>query len=246
MHPTLPVPGSRFVSRAAVCGITLGLLATLAGCGGSDPKTPPGNLAEGTLMPFKTGNSWTYRVSDGTTVSEKTTTIGKLETIGGTGPHAADMAFNVVTRKGMDLADQTISWQAPSVDDPERIVRYREIGYGATTQMPKLETHWDPEKLHIDGRKEILVDGKTWLEHYGETKTTFDELLPVSTMETDSWTVLSVDVTVTAADVAYEHTVHFQKVSGSGARKEYWYKPDVGKIKETGTQTEELVSSDLK
>jgi hypothetical protein len=44
----------------------------------------------------------------------------------------------------------------------------------------------------------------------------------------------------------YEHTVHFEKVSGSGARKEYWYKPGVGKIMETGTQLEELVSFSLK
>jgi hypothetical protein len=38
--------------------------------------------------------------------------------------------------------------------------------------------------------------------------------------------------------------VHLQKVGNS--TKEYWYARGVGKLKETGTQTEELTAYDLK
>jgi hypothetical protein len=164
--------------------------------------------------------------------------------IGGTGPHAAEMAYNVVTRKGTDLSDQTVSWQAPSQESPDRFVRFREISYGATTQMPKLETHWDPSKLHIDGRKEVLMDGYSWQEIYDETKTPFDGTLPFTAEQTDAWTVMSVDESVTVAGKQYDHAVHFRKISN--ATKEYWYLPGVGKLKETGTQIEELVSYSLK
>jgi hypothetical protein len=251
MHRT--VHGSRSSSRSTVglnrqfiFALLAALSSGLAGCGGSDPG-PPGTAEEGPLLPFKTGNSWTYQVTDTGVVSDKTTTIGDLEVVGGTGPNATMMAFNVVTRKGTDLADQTVSWQAPSAESPDRFVRFREISYGATSQMPKLETYWKPSKLHIDGRAEVLVDNHSWEEDYEEGKIPFDGTAAIPlTPSKDIWTVVSVDESVTAAGKQYDHTVHFRKVSDSGAQKEYWYKPNVGKIKETGTQTEELVSFSLK
>jgi hypothetical protein len=251
MHRTRSIEGLRLGSEASGFRGLLALLAgasLLVGCGGSDPgDSGPGVVEQGPLLPFKTGNLWTYRVTEASIVTDKTTTIGGLVAIGGTGPHASEMAFNVITRKGTDLSDQTESWQAPSPESPERFVRYREISYGATSQMPKLETYWDPSKLHIDGRAEILKNGFTWREEYQEGKIPYDgtAAIPLGP-ESDTWTVVSVDATVTAAEKEYQHTVHFQKVSSTGATKDYWYKPNVGKIKETGTQTEELVSFSLK
>jgi hypothetical protein len=38
----------------------------------------------------------------------------------------------------------------------------------------------------------------------------------------------------------FEHVIHFQK-AGSGSTKNYWYLRGIGKLKETGSQTEELI-----
>jgi hypothetical protein len=231
-------------SRGARCALLAGAACCISACGGSDPK--PKNevvVGEGPLLPFTEGNQWTYRVTDGASITDKTTTIGGLEAIGGSGPHAADMAYKVVTRKGADLADQTESWQAPSAESPDRVLRFREISYGTTTQMPKLDTYWDPSKLHIDGREEVLVSDYTWLETYDETKIPYDGSPTTTGTQSDRWTIISLDESLTVAGKRYDHAIHFRKFST--AAKEYWYLRGVGKLKETGTQTEELVSFSL-
>lgn len=230
---------------AASIALLVALGSALPACGGKEPSGAPTTVVgTGPLLPFKTGNVWTYRITEGATVTEKTTTVGPLEAIGGTGPYAGEMAHKVVTRKGTDLADQTESWQAPSPESPDRVVRYREISYGATTKLPQLETHWDPSKLHIDGRDEVLVPDFTWREDYDETKIPLDGGAATTTTQGDRWTVLSLDESVTVAGKQYDHAVHFQKFTNT--IKEYWYLRGVGKLKEIGTQTEELVSYSLK
>jgi hypothetical protein len=222
----------------------------LLGCGDIDPgenmqasagapSTPP----EGALLPWAVGNSWTYQVTKDGIITEKTTTIGDEEEVGGMGPNAGLLAFHIATAKGTGGADRTESWQAPSPDNPERIVRYRERSFGAVTGQLELEEHWQPEKLHIDGSADRSVNGASWLERYDETK------LPVGLPETthavsERWTVVADDETLEVPAGPFEHVIHFQK-AGSGATKEYWYLRGVGKLKETGTQTEELVDYSL-
>src|SRR5678816_1203101 len=189
--------------------------------------------------PWKTGNKWTYAVNDEGVVSMKETTIGAMEPVGGMGPNKDVQAFKVVTAKG--AMDQTISWQAPMGDD---VVRYREQSFSASTGELELEEHWDPYKLHIDGTAAHRVGGVTWLMIYQETK------LPVGgTPETheahDRWTILSACESVTVPAGTFT-AVSIQKVSATGgSAKTYWYMPGVGKVKESGGQLEELVSSSL-
>lgn len=234
------------LSKAAL-GAAVACALFAVGCGSDAPNDtgsnnpPPGT---GPLLPWKLGNKWTYRVTDGTDVSDKTTTIEAEELVGGTGPNAAVMAYRVVTRKGMMLNDETESWQAPLADAPEKVVRYREIAYSAKTGMMTQETHWNPYKLHVDGRAETLVADKTWREDYEETKLSFDGTAPEVSQEADRWTVVSADESVTVVGKTYDHAVHFQKFTNSA--KDYWYLQGVGKLKETGSQTEELVSYELK
>jgi len=212
--------------------------------GGADNAAGmPAVLPEGALLPWVTGNTWTYRVTQDGVVSEKTTTVGELQEVGGMGPNAALMAYHIVTAKGVDGTDRTESWQAPHPDNPDRIVRYREQSFGAVTGALQQEEHWDPEKLHIDGSPDRTVAGATWLERYDETK------LPVGlTMTThavsERWTVLADDETLEVPAGTFEHVIHFRK-AGSSTTKEYWYLHGVGKLKETGGQTEELVDYTL-
>ncbi len=195
------------------------------------------------LLPWAVGNSWTYQVTKDGVVTLKTTTIGEEETIGGKGPNKAATAFHVTTAKGADSSDHTESWQAPSADNPERIVRYREQSFSATTGFLQLEEHWDPEKLHVDGTREHTVKAASWLESYDETK--LEVGLPATTHAVrERWTVIDDDETLEVPACTFEHVIHFQK-AGGGSSKEYWYAREVGKLKETGSQTEELTEYSL-
>lgn len=229
----------------------LTLCLPLAACGSVDPQHQDGAAGDDSgppsddtpLLPWATGNSWSYRVTKDGEVTDKTTTIGELEPIGGSGPHADEMAYHVTTAKGVGENDHTESWQGPSPDAPQRILRYRELSYSASTGDLELEEHWDPAKLHIDGSAEATVTGASWLEKYDETKREVG--LPETSHEVrEVWTVVSDDETLTVPAGTFQHVIHFQK-AGSGATKHYWYLRGVGKLKETGSQTEELVDHSL-
>lgn len=210
------------------------------GAGGGGGGTPG---PEGALLPWVQGNKWTYRITKDGVVSVKTTTIGELEVVGGEGPNAEKMAYHVVTAKGTDLKDRTESWQAVDPDNEDRVVRYREQSFNATSGELELEEHWDPWKLHIDGSADRTVKEATWLEDYNETKAEVG-LSPSNHDVRERWTVLDDDATVEVPAGTFEHVIHFQKV-GASTSKEYWYLRGVGKLKETGSQTEELVEYSL-
>jgi hypothetical protein len=155
------------------------------------------------------------------------------EKVGGSGPHAEDVAFKVVTRKGEQ--DQTVSWQALQGD---AVVRYREQSFHAATGELELEEHWDPYKLHFDGSAEHTMAGGSWLEAYEETKIPADA--PEETHpEHERWTVDSPEEEVEVPAGTFRAVVVVK--AGGGDPKTYWYVRGVGKVKETGGQTEELV-----
>jgi hypothetical protein len=227
----------------AVAALAIAAAAS-AGCGDQDPGalvTPDCQSAEGDLLPWKTGNTWTYRVTEDTTagsvVTMKETVIGAMEPVGGTGPHKDVLAYKVVTHKG--LMDQTVSWQAPDPAVPERVIRYREQSFSASTGLLELEEHWDPAKLHIDGTAAHRIEGVEWLEMYQETKQEVDKA-PMTAAARDVWHVLGACVSVTVPAGTFK-AIHLWKFGGSST-KFYWYVPGVGKVKEEGGQTEELVA----
>lgn len=208
----------------------------MGGAGGEGGEG--GELATGALLPWQTGNRWSYRVTRDGRQSSKVTTVGELQEVGGSGPNAARSAFHVVTIKGTDGTDRTESWQGPTTDGSPRIVRYREQAFGATTGEPQLEEHWDPPKLHIDGTEERVLENSSWIEAYAETKLVVGRHSTTHDVR-EYWTVLSDDETVTVPAGTFEHAVHLRKTVGD-SQKEYWYVRGVGKVKEVGGQTEEL------
>jgi hypothetical protein len=201
----------------------------------SDAKTPAQMPVGDSLLPWKTGNSWTYKVSGSKGASMKVTTIGAEEPVGGTGPNKDKRAFKVTTDKGG--GDKTESWQAVVGDS---VVRYREVAYMSSTGMPELEEVWDPYKVHVHSDAEHRSAGAKWVEEYEETKLTLLDGMMTSAMASDAWSVDAPKVSVTVPAGTFEAVVLI-KASPSGM-KTYWYVPGVGKVKETGGQTEELVS----
>jgi hypothetical protein len=234
---------ARWLLNAAT-GALLATCVVITGCG-SDPGTSDGTDTQaGPLLPYEVGYRWTYRVTEGGVESQKTTTIEGRTLVGGEGYHKDDMAFHVVTRKGQNERDKTESWQARLPDAPDTIVRYREVAYGATSGLPELDESWDKYKLHISGEKVALGQ---WLEEYKELKINVATTPPTRLAPTDqydAWTVVNPDEKITVSGKTYEHAVHMTKVSGngSGEAKHYWYVRGIGKVRETGGQTEELIS----
>jgi hypothetical protein len=221
--------------------ILIALTLVAVGCvtDAKQDATPDGGAPDTSvpLLPWAVGNSWTYKVTGKGIVTQKITTIDAEEMVSGTGPHAAEMAYKVVTSKS-DGTDKTLSWQ---MDSDGKVLRYREQAFSASSGDLSLEEHWDPYKLHIDGTTDHTKADANWLETYQETKLPADGTASTTTEQHDRWSVDQADATVTVPAGTFEHVIVFTKAGGSDL-KTYWYLRGVGKLKETGGQTEELVS----
>ncbi|WP_434382510.1 hypothetical protein [Melittangium boletus] len=219
--------------------LVLGWLATGCGvAGGTDTGTDGDNGGEvqetqGALLPWAEGHRWTYRVTESGTVSEKELSVGALEAVGGTGPLSAEKAHRVTSRKSN--GEVTLSWQAVS---SERLLRYREQSFDAGATSAKSEEWWSPAKLHVDMAPEHLVKGTTWVETYAETKQKAGKS-PTTETTRDLWTVVSEAESVTVP--AGTFTAVVLRKTGNSKTKTYWFVRGVGKVKESGEETEELL-----
>jgi len=122
------------------------------------------------------------------------------------------------------------------------VLRYREVSYAAMTGLPELEEHWAPSKLHVHSAPDKRAAGTRWTESYEETKT-LAGMAPITATTSDTWTVDAPKVKVTVPAGTFDAVV-LMKSTATG-QKTYWYVEGVGKVKETGGQTEELVSFDV-
>jgi hypothetical protein len=217
-----------------------------AGLGSAGTSTLPGDdggtpiVADGPYLPWAEGNTWTYLVTDtaAATSSEKVTTVGALEAVGGSGPNSAVMANHVLTTK-MDGTDKTESWQAVVGN---QVLRYREQAFSASTGMLTAETHWDPPKLRLDESAAHTAAGAMWTEQYDETVLPVG-MAPMTSAQQDQWAVVATDQLVTVPAGTFS-TLVLTKMGGVQT-KTYYYARGVGKVKEEGTITEELLSFDV-
>jgi hypothetical protein len=260
-HPRKPESPAMRMSRRILSNLFFGAsLLGLAACGGDGGGDAPTDGDGGTsteqdassggsdggdgeagsldfskaIYPLTTGSSWTYRITeaDGTT-SEKTVTAEAEETVGGDGPHAADKAVKLISDRGAEL---TVSWVH---SDGERVVRYREQVLDSATSAVESEEVYDPERVIADVTSEHRSTGASWLEVFNTTSTNLKKGTPAETTEErENWQVVSAAEEVTVP--AGTFTAIVVQKSGTTKPKQYWFVPGVGKVKETGGQTEEL------
>jgi hypothetical protein len=229
----------RLGRRSARDWLFLAPLLAAAGCWDGTPtdETPEESVSDSLepMFPLQEGNRWTYRVTHRDGVSTKVNEVGALEEVGGTGPRADHRAFKVSTTRDDML--QTVTWRE---EVGESVVRYRELSLGPAGDVIT-EKHWMPHKVHIDGTMERREVGATWIESYEETRIEGG----VTTTETveDTWFIDAIDAPVTVPAGTF-HAIIYQR-SDVRTLKTYWYVPGIGKIKEAGGQTEELVSFDV-
>lgn len=205
--------------------ILIAALVALAGACGNEPPspTPDGGVSE--LMPLRVGNRWEYRVtSSGGTVSQK------IQSVTGTVAIGDVAAFRLLTERAGERETESVQGVVGGV-----LVRFSETGYRAGTTIERLR--YEPPAVRIDsnhvraGEQYQTQHKKITLDAGGNVLSSVD-VFHTFTVEADAETVDVPAGRFTAVRVRRE--------SSDSSVKTYWYAPGLGKVKETGGQTEEL------
>jgi|SRR4051794_8555999 hypothetical protein len=210
--------------------------------------------------PVAVGTSWTYRVTAPGAVTYKVVTIEAAEKVGGVGPNAELPAYRHRTCKsastpdGCSLpfsattnrTDQTVGWWGVVAGQGGTVaVNYREQSFkpGAPTAVVE-DDWWDPYRLRIDEQPVHMSAGAKFNETFKEVKKPAGGGPTISTNQTVGWSVDAVADTVVVmlpggGSKTYTDCVKISHTSGSA--KSFWYAKGIGKVKEDGAQTEELL-----
>ena len=201
----------------------MGVLFFAAACGTEAP-TPPGETKS--LFPLAVGNRWTYVVDAGSK-PEKTQSV--------TGTIAVDSREAFVLETIAGDFKRVVSYQAFEGD---KLLRAREKTYNGNILIEDLR--FSPWALRIDvGMTEL---GATYQsQHVEEFLDGNGQVVPPAIMKTQTFFVEAVDDTINVPAGMFR-CVRVRRDSAGGPSKTFWFAPGVGKIRETGGQTEDLAS----
>ena len=217
--------------------------AALAACGGDDAGVQPDAGPDGCqtplserLSPLVMGAKWSYKITDPTIPGDpghvKDSEIEALEDVGDT------KAGTIAWRQRTDKTNTTVvSWHE---DRCTSVVRHREKTYDATNTLID-DQFYLPSKLRVDETPAHMTTGATWVMSYTERNVDVNTHVATLISKDEMWTVVNGAESVTVGDMTFT-AVHLNKKTSGNADKDYWFAPGVGKVKETGDQTEELVS----
>ncbi len=218
--------------------------AALAACGDDAPAHGGDGGMEECLapaadryLPLVIGASWTYDTLDSSMMNPvtvvKTSTVEALEDVGDR--KAGVTAYRVRTGKSGGVGD-VVSWQE---DQCTGIVRHREQQFDPNDTL-LTDQFYVPGKLRVDETAEHLTLGATWTTAYTEVEV--DPILGTHTVSKDeTWTVQAVDEMVTTPAGTFS-CLKVGKATSGAAAKTYWFAKGVGKVQETGEQTETLTA----
>lgn len=210
------------VRIAALCSLLL-LLACEAG------PAPPG--ADGgvdlSIFPVAPGMKWTYRVTSGSgEVAEK------VQTVTGTIAYEGKAAFRFETQRvGLKEA---VSVQAVEGD---RVLRLEEWNYENQALVER--DRYVPSSVRVDRAK--ISAGDTYQDQHD--KELLDEqgnLISKKRVIYNFFVEAAAELVEVPAGRLPCVRVRREEV-GKDSSKTYWYSPGIGKVKEIGGQTEELL-----
>ncbi len=224
--------------RLVRSSVALALVA-LTACG-DDGTTGPdgGGLVCDTpramrLLPMVIGASWTYAISEPMVPARnKTSTIEALEDIGDR--KAGVVGYRQKTEK---LDGTAVSW---SQDLCTSVVRHREDSFDPGGVLLS-EQFYVPSKPRIDETPARLAAGAAWTVSFTEIEVNPTSGLATMVSKDENWSVVGASESVTVPAGTFT-AVHLRKVTSGAATKDYWFAAGVGKVKETGEQTEELTA----
>jgi hypothetical protein len=222
----------------ACAGIVLSLLACgddVAATDGGIDAAPCTTARAERYLPLEVGATWNFRITPTAGPAEtKANTVIALEDVGDR--KAGTTAFRVRTEK---LDGATVSWQE---DRCTSITRHREQSLDLQGNL-LTDQFYLPDKIRIDEAPARLTMGATWTVAYTEVEV--DTTGAMTTRAKDeTWSVQAIAESVTVPAGTFT-ALKLNKTTSGSADKTYWFVKGVGKVKETGDQTEELVSFTL-
>ncbi|WP_426750820.1 hypothetical protein [Myxococcus sp. Y35] len=222
-----------------------------------DPVEPGGPGGQGndeepaasqSMWPLTTGSTWVYDIQDPVqgNFQKRVTVVGPGEVPGQPGINA----IQVHSRQDRVLNGfvyEEYSWQVELTNG--LVVRLREDDYRDGQQLRS--TTWNPATVKSVAR---VPDALPWtyrsdvLEYISMGDGSQEQKDP-----TYIWKVLETGVTVQTRAGTFTNAVKIQrdKVNNQGEVKQdktryYWLVPGIGKVREEGERTEDLVSYDIK
>jgi len=201
--------------------------ACAAGACGTDPPITGGDRRS--LFPLAVGNRWEFRV---TATNEPPS--AKVQTVTGTTSFEGAPAFVFSTENGDKL---TVSVQ---LLDGTKLVRASEIGSDAGTVEERIR--FAPPALRVDTQSSRL--GATYESRHTEEHLDESGAVIRVVAKRDTFTIEAVDEAITVPAGTFP-CVRVRRMTEGGAAKTFWYARGVGKVREVGGQTEELVRADV-
>jgi hypothetical protein len=189
-------------------------------------------------LPIAVGARWGWRVVDVSSGASGMTqsTVEAMETL--TGSKQGVMTFRV---RSTTLTGSTLNWQQ---DTGTALVRHRERFFDLTGAV-RSDHEYVPSVQRLDESPTHLVAGASWTEKVTDTKTA-PGAAPVTATVDVTWTVEAVNenVTVPAGTFSCIRVHRLEPpslVDRFGGDNVYWFARGIGKVRETGTSTHELV-----
>jgi hypothetical protein len=219
-----------FASLTLVLTLGLGCNASVAtafdsGVPTTDAATP---ATTGRYIPLAVGATWTWTGADSRSGSSGmvSSTVEALDAL--TGSKAGISAFRV---HDSTLSGSVVNWQQ---DTGTSVVRHREQFLDTSGALTS-DHVYTPSKLRLDESAAHTTVGATWTE-------TFTDASVSTASITVHWTVDAVDESVTVPAGTFKCLrVHSVESGSLGYDSTFWYARNVGKVKESGTETRNLV-----
>lgn len=207
------------------------LLAAI-GCGSEPPNVNPDGGVAPSLIPLQVGNEWRYRVTSGSgVVSEKINTVTGTKAVG-----SGETAFRLLTGRANQRGTTSLQIIRDGV-----LYRLEEQGY--RNDLLVENDRYVPGSIRIDSNK--VKTGDTYESRF--TKQNLDSQGNVigSIEVVNTFTVESGNEPLDVPAGRF-NCVRVRRESNDETTKTYWYAPGLGKVKEIGGQTEELLQYSVK